>query len=418
MLNYTAQTYQMKREIFNFTGKISKGLFRPARKFLTDMCYGMMASGSCLLTEVAQKLHEDAKKIKVVDRLSKHLARGRDERAEKNYLDTVEKWLPQEPVVVIDDSDVAKPEGKHFESLGWVRDGSASTKKHPVIVKGYHVTEACVATEKMNHPVSIFSEVHSATKESNPTSKEITFAAIDRAVSLRPKCTFVMDRGYDDNEIIKKLLGIGQDFVIRMMRNRKFFFHNRWIFAPELCNRRRGRINMNVRYKGKEYRVKLSHVQVRITGSDKVLYLVLVYGISEHPMMLLTNIPVLSKEDVKRIAKIYCKRWKIEEYFKAKKQMFDFENFRVRSLSAINALNFCITVCMAFLAQLILKKHTCSLYAEVISAAQPIKKKVNLEYYRIAYGIRELLSFARQGMKAWFKPLRTDPLQLRIKLPS
>ena len=74
MLNYTTQTYQMKREIFNFTGKISKGLFRPAKKFLTDMCYGMMASGSCLLTEVAQKLHENAKKIKVVDRLSKHLA--------------------------------------------------------------------------------------------------------------------------------------------------------------------------------------------------------------------------------------------------------------------------------------------------------------------------------------------------------
>ena len=173
---------------------------------------------------------------------------------------------------------------------------------------------------------------------------------------------------------------------------------------------------MNVRYKGEEYRVKLSHVQVRITGSDKVLYLVLVYGISEHPMMLLTNIPVLSKEDVKRIAKIYYKRWKIEEYFKAKKQLFDFENFRVRSLSAINALNFCITVCMAFLAKLILKKHTCSLYAEVISTAQPIKEKVNLEYYRIAYGIRELLSFARQNMKAYNEPRISDKKELASKL--
>ena len=64
-----------------------------------------------------------------------------------------------EPVIHIDDSDVVKPEGYHFESLGIVRDGSRSTPEKRVYCKGYHVTEAFVLTDS-NHPVSIFSELH------------------------------------------------------------------------------------------------------------------------------------------------------------------------------------------------------------------------------------------------------------------
>ena len=68
----TTNTYKMKREILNFTRKISKGLHRPEQKFYADMNYGMLASDSCLLTEIAQQLREDTKKINTVDRLSKH----------------------------------------------------------------------------------------------------------------------------------------------------------------------------------------------------------------------------------------------------------------------------------------------------------------------------------------------------------
>ena len=52
------------------------------------------------------------------------------------------------PVIHIDDSDVVKPDGYKFESLGIVRDGSESTSTKNVYKKGYHVTEACVLTTK------------------------------------------------------------------------------------------------------------------------------------------------------------------------------------------------------------------------------------------------------------------------------
>ena len=66
-------------------------------------------------------------------------------------------------------------------------------------------------------------------------------------------------------------------------------------------------------YKDKTHDAYLSHVKVQITASKKDIYLVLVYGITEHPMMLATNKDIKSKEDVISVAKQYFSRWKIEE---------------------------------------------------------------------------------------------------------
>ena len=51
----------MKREILSFSNKISKHLSKPDKKFSADMTYGMLAAGSCLLTDVVEQLHEDTK---------------------------------------------------------------------------------------------------------------------------------------------------------------------------------------------------------------------------------------------------------------------------------------------------------------------------------------------------------------------
>lgn len=259
--------------------------------------------------------------------------------AAASYLQQVKKWGPSEPVIHIDDSDVVKPDGYKFESLGIVRDGSKSTSIKSVYKKGYHVTEACALTAG-NHPVSIFSKVHSSVQKDYKSANTITFDAREQGATLFGKATFCMEHGYDDNKIFLKLDTLNQDYVIRLKSNRKLLYHNKWTFATELRNRRKGKIKTSVFYKGKDHEAYISHVKVQITASRKDIYLVLVYGITEHPMMLATNKKIKSKEDVIKVARNYFSRWKIEEYFRCKKQMFQFENFRVRKLHAINALNF------------------------------------------------------------------------------
>lgn len=131
-----------------------------------------------------------------------------------------------------------------------------------------------------------------------------------------------MDRGYDDNKMFLKLDEWKQDYVIRLKSNRKLLYHNKWTLATELRNRRKGKVKTNVFYKGKDHEAYLSHIKVQITASRKNIFLVLIYGITEHPMMLATNKEINSKEDVIRVARTYFSRWKIEEYFRCKNRCF------------------------------------------------------------------------------------------------
>ena len=265
---------------------------------------------------------------------------------QKSYLTTIRKLAPQEPVIHIDDSDVVKPDGYKFEALGLVRDGSKSTASKTVYEKGYHVTEACVLT-KNNHPVSIFSEIHSSKEKHFTSINDVVFSAMERGAALFGKATFAMDRGYDDNKMFLKLDELEQDYVIRLTAKRKLFFHGKWVPATQLRNQRKGKIKTVLTYKGKKHDAYLSHVKVQITASKKDIYLVLVYGITEHPMML----------------------------------------------AAINALNVAI-----------------------IQKADPIKEKVQFSYYRLAKGISGILSYAKEGVRLWFRTKRLAYRQLYLKL--
>ena len=413
----TSNTYTLKREILTFSNKISRHLSKPDIKFTADMTYGMLASGSCLLTDIVDQLHEDSKKVNSVERLTRHLNNGIHPSALKSYLTVIRKWVPSDPVIHIDDSDVVKPDGYKFEALGIVRDGSKSTETKSVYEKGYHVTEACVLTGN-GYPVSIFSRIHSSKEKNFTSTNDITFAAMERGAALFGKATFALDRGYDDNKMFLKLDKLNQDYVIRLTAKRKVFFHGKWIPATQLRNQRKGKIKTPLVYRGKKRDAYLSHVKVQITASKKDIYLVLVYGITEHPMMLATNKEIRSRDDVIKVAKTYFSRWRIEEYFRCKKQMFQFENFRVRKLSAINALNFYITLCMAFLAHISMKSETNALKVAIIQTADPIKEKVHFCYYRLAKGISGILSYAKEGVRLWFRTKRPAYRQLCLRLTA
>lgn len=417
MAYFTSNTYKMKRKILTFSNKISKDLSKPDKKFTADMTYGILASKSCLLTNIVDQLHEDAKKVNSVERLSRHLEKGASTQASSSYLQTIKKWVPEEPVIHIDDSDVVKPDGCKFESLGIVRDGSESSSSKNVFKKGYLVTEACVLTTN-NHPVSIYSRIHSSSEKNYKSANTITFDAMEQGAALFEKAAFCMDRGYDDNKMFLKPDELEQDYVIRLTSKRKLLYHNKWTPATELRDRRKGRIKTSIFYRGKDHEAYLSHVKVQITASRKDIYLVLVYGITEHPMMLATNKKIRSKEDVIRVARIYFSRWKIEEYFRCKKQMFQFENFRVRKLRAINALNFYITVCMALLAMISMDSESNALKAAIIKTADPVKEKVFFCYYRLAKGISGILSYAKEGVRLWFRTKRPKYQQLCLKMDT
>lgn len=117
-----------------------------------------------------------------------------------------------------------------------------------------------------------------------------------------------MGRGYDDNETFLKLDELNQDYIIRLTSRRNLFFRGKWVSATHLRDQRKGKIKTPLLFRRKYHDAYLSHVKVQITASQKDIYLVLVYGITEHPMMLAMNKEIQSKEDVINVAKTYFSR--------------------------------------------------------------------------------------------------------------
>ena len=62
-----------------------------------------------------------------------------------------------------------------------------------------------------------------------------------------------MDRGYDDNKMFLKLDSLNQEYVIRLKSNSKLLYHNKWTFATELRNRRKVARTYFSRWKIEEY---------------------------------------------------------------------------------------------------------------------------------------------------------------------
>ena len=99
---------------------------------------------------------EQIKKIHTIDRLSKNLALDLNEKIDNNYLDIVMNTFGDNPIFVVDNSDIIKPKGNKFEDLGLIVDGSSEKKN---IEKGYQVCEIVGLTEKEKQPISVYSKI-------------------------------------------------------------------------------------------------------------------------------------------------------------------------------------------------------------------------------------------------------------------
>ena len=417
MNNFTTNNFEMKRDIVNFSKKISDGCDKPESKFVMDMIYGISKSKDILISSIADALDEKIKKAYTIDRLSDNLANDLSSSVDNNYCNLVMDSLGENPVFLIDDSDIIKPLGEKFEDLGIVRDGSSRNKNYE---KGYHHTEIVGLTKNMKQPISVFSKIHSSTQKDYVSANAITFEGIDKVVEMldkrKIKGIFVNDRGYDSNEIFKYYWKKKQYFVIRLTEKRKIYRKHKWYKITTLRDAFKGKIKMNIMFQGEEKECMASVIKVQITAKKKWINLIFVYGLSETPMMIASNIPIKDKEDVIKITRCYLDRWRIEEYFKFKKQEYNFENFRVRTLKSINNLNKMLTYTIGLIGLLSEKIGKREFVNKIIKESKSLKRKVYLWFYQLARGIYNILSKVRSGIKEWQKIRKIKQYEGQISL--
>ena len=421
MNNFTTNTYEMKREILNFSKKMSKRVNKATTKFVMDMQYGLAKGGSCLVSNIARSLDEDIKLNYTIDRLCDNLSNiYQDEKDTiwNNYLNEVSKNIDKENAVVLfDDSDINKEYSKKLEDLDRVIDGSSQDKK---IVNGYHVCEATVLSINNKQPMSIYSKIYACKSKDFISKNTYTLESIKAAENLLgEKFTGVFDRGYDDNKIFQYMSKNNHQFVVRLEDVRTLLFKGKKRSVGEVALTRKGKISYKALFDNNdECELMLSYTKAILPINKQEYTLVIVYGLSEkNPMKLLTNIDIKNKDDVIKVVRLYLSRWKIEEYFRGKKQEYDFEKMRVRTLESMNTLNMMLTIHLGHIAILADKIDKKLLTIKIIYASKSLKNKSIVWLSQIARGIKNILVYAHTGIRDWLEiETREKYKQLELKL--
>ena len=421
MNNFTTDTYEMKREILNFSQKISKGVNKSTIKFVMDMEYGIAKSGSSLISNIARSLDEKIKLNNTIERLCDNLNNLKEEEKEKiwnNYLEEVKKITSEEtPVVLFDDSDINKEYSRKLEDLDRVIDASSIDRK---TVNGYHICEAVVLTNKEKQPISIYSEIYSCKSYEFESKNKYTMESIKESERLYGENFIgVFDRGYDDNKIYEYMSRKNHKFVNRLREERVLLFKGKRRKVEEVARERKGKITMDLLFDYNEKKkVMVSYTKVKLPSNKREYQLVIVYGLKEEkPMKILTNIEIKNKEDVEKIVRLYFSRWRIEEYFRGKKQEYDFENMRVRTIKSMNNLNMMITIHLGHIGMIAEKIDKKLLSIKIICSSKSLRNKIVVWISQMARGIKEILKQAREGIKQWQKIEKQEKYkQLELRL--
>jgi len=407
LLNYNTLGHNLKRGIFRFCDKISDGLPRPAQKFITDMVYGLLAGRKCFLTEIARELKEAITLDKTVERLSRNLHNFEAaEELGEQYLQTVKKHFDDSSILLIDDSDISKPCSRKLDGLCRVRDGSTGE-----IADGYWYAGVSALTTNHKQPIPVYSRVYSSVEEGYISNNHETLKSFAFLSEHFPKTRIrALDRGYDAGYVFEYFISRQESFIVRM-KDRKVLHKGEKVLLSKLVQQYKGKYSLDFEGKnGKKANCKISIVPVSLPEHPKAkLNLVICRGLGKEPLMLLTSLDSQDKRLGVTIVKVYLMRWRIEEYYKFKKQGFGFEKFLVRSLKSIRNLDLLLSIATGYIGVLSEKvEHRVELL-EIVKASKRLYGLSKFTFYAIADGLSEVFSKLHTGISRFFiRPLPSN----------
>jgi len=411
MTNYSTLGHNLKRGVFSFCGKISGVFYRPVQKFIAEMVYGLLAARSCFLTEIARGLHENIALDKSVERLSRNLMNfdGADRLAE-NYFQQVKTHFDDSSILIIDDSDISKPCSSKLEGLCKVHDGSTGK-----IADGYWVAGVSALTAEHKQPIPVYSRVYSSAEEGYRSNNAETLKSFAFLSSHFPKTTIrALDRGYDAGYVFDYFLPREETFIVRM-NERNVLYKGEKILLSKLAKRFKGKYALKFEAKnGKKATCKISLVPVSLPDYPKTaLNLVICNGLGKDPLLLLTNLDSDDKRLCVTITKVYLMRWRIEEYYKFKKQGFGFEKFLVRSLKSIRNLDLLLSIAIGYIGVLSEKINESIEVLEIIEASKRLYGLSKFTFYAIADGLYAIFGKLYTGIRCFLKrPAPTNQISI------
>ncbi|MCL2106899.1 MAG: hypothetical protein FWH26_07600 [Oscillospiraceae bacterium] len=387
---------RLKRGLLKFSEKVSKGLPKPARKFVAEMVYGIAASNSCKLTEIGRALKEDIPLKKSVDRLSRNLANfSHSEIVMNNLVAAVRPSLGSNTMLLLDPSDVTKPCSPKMEAIGKVYD--ASTGK---FAQGYWTMGVVALTEENQQPVPVYERLYPCKKQGGAGGTEETKKALQHLREhFGPEIPRVLDRGFDAEGYFREFFAHDEKFILRQNQNRVAIHHGKRTCIDEIV---RGldcthELSFRGKYGLSKCRIGMTTVALPNMGNLK-MNLAVCKGIGAKPLALYTNLDETLDTLAVRVVKAYLMRWRIEEFYAFKKQALHFEDFRVRGLKSIQALDLLLTIAAAYIGLLSANASSDPFVVRLIQLSKRVErlasflKNTKFFYYALADAVSRSLA--------------------------
>jgi len=407
---------KIKGQITRFSHKISGDFRKPTRRWLIQMLYGIQASKDVKLSNIARSLNEEIPLIKTETRLSRNLGRvDLTESINGKLVAEGGKRIGQETVIAVDLSDLDKPYAEKMQYLAWVRDGSTGETRS----KGYWLVDVLGADVEGEDLIPLYGELYSQESDTFKSENRQILSAMDRVMEgIGHKGIWAMDRGGDRSRLFKGLLARELRFVVRLVGDRDLILEDgqkkdalKLAWGCHCPQQREVRIEKEGESKKKT--ISVGQRRVKLPFSQQPLFLVVVKGWGEKPMMLLTNVAVRS-EGVMRILEIYLTRWKCEESYRFIKQAYNLEDVRVLSYTALRNMMALVQAVFHFVSVELGKKLKLNiLLKKIFEKAKRFFEIPDFKQYAIADGIYKVLFASRTGIiPALMRPRHNGQLSL------
>ena len=407
---------RLRAQIIQFSGKLSAGLPKVMRRFLAEAIYGIAAKGSVRLSDIARALEESIVMKKTIDRLSSRLGyMGLKDHVTERILDDASVRIGEDTLLIIDPSDITKKYARSMEYLDMVRDGSEGE-----LSNGYWTCDGVACEVGESDILPLYHGLYSAIAPDFVSENEEILKCMKRiSEKTGNRGIYVIDRGGDRGKLLLSLLEGKRRFLIRLVGTRHLVYRGKNIEASELADRcplsYAERIVKEDKGKEKSYCLEFGFLKVRLPFRPEQLYLVVIRGFGEEPLMLLTNVEMKKKRSVLTWAvDAYLTRWKVEETIRYIKQCYNLEDIRVMTYERLKNMAALVLATAYFTAvHLGLRSKLEILAGHALRAAKRIFGIPNFRYYALADGIRHILSRSGKGLRQkTFQPHPPKPAPL------
>lgn len=394
-MNFSHLANKLRYKITKFSGILSKGLDKTARRFVQEAIYGIIASESVMLTEIGRQLQSEVSLKKTEERFSRQLIKPMIWNClQQNILSLARERVKDRTLLILDLSDLKKPYAEKMEYLARVRDGSAGGE----IVDGYWTKQVIASEVGRDEITPLYYSLYSQrSPDFDSENVEIikTFNQVGKAVENRG--IWVIDRGADRDDLYESLLKNKRDFIIRQVGLRDLVYEgkaSRSLWLAYGC--RLPYENTIVRLmEGKEVRfhIRYGSMPVCLPGFNNQLTMVVVKGLSGQPMMLLTSIRINSPKDLWFVILAYLKRWSIEETIRFVKQTYDLENIRVLKYIRLQNMMAVLLAVFYFVSVILDQSQKLTVMAgHVLKCAKRVFGIPDFKYYALGDGLSNIFS--------------------------